>query len=377
MDFDFVVIGAGMAGMSVAAELSRTARVAVVERESQPGFHASGRSAALYSELYGNATIRSLTRGSRYFYFNPPRGFSEAPLVNRRGTLYFAQRDEGKALEEFATSLASESRPERLDAAQTKNLIPAFKPGYLGGSLYEPGSADIDVSAVLQGYASLCRQRSVHFAYDAPVQGLIREAAKWVVRTRSDALFAPVVINAAGAWGDEIARLGGVTPVGLVPKRRTAVIVEVPHGASAQHWPAAIHVGETFYFKPDAGLLLVSPADETPSEPCDAQPEELDIAIAVDKFEQATGAQVRHLKSRWAGLRSFVADKTPVVGFDPDAQGFFWLVGQGGYGIQTAPALARAACALALGDSLPADLLDQGLNVGLLSPNRVGLTRTP
>ena len=376
MDFDFVVIGAGMAGMSVAAELSRTARVAVVERESQPGFHASGRSAALYSELYGNATIRSLTRGSRHFYFNPPRGFSESPLVNRRGTLYFAQRDEGKALEEFATSLASESSPERLDAAQTKNLIPAFKPGYLGGSLYEPGSADIDVSAVLQGYASMCRQRSVHFAYDAPVQGLIREAAKWVVRTRSDALFAPVVINAAGAWGDEIAKLGGVTPVGLVPKRRTAVIVEVPHGASAQHWPAAIHVGETFYFKPDAGLLLVSPADETPSEPCDAQPEELDIAIAVDKFEQATGVQVRKLKSSWAGLRTFVADKTPVVGFDPVAQGFFWLVGQGGYGIQTAPALARAASALALGATLPDDLLDHGLNIDLLSPRRFGLIRS-
>lgn len=376
MDFDFVVIGAGMAGMSVAAELSRSARVALVENESQPGYHATGRSAALYSELYGNATIRSLTRGSRDFYFNPPGGFSDAPLVSRRGTLYFAQHDEVEALEEFVASLAMDSRPVRLDATQSKNLVPAFKSGYLGGSLYEAGSADIDVSAVLQGYASLCRQRGVHFVYDAPVQGLVREVDKWVVQTPSDSFSAPVVVNAAGAWGDEIARLGGVLPVGLVPKRRTAVLVEVPRGASAQHWPAAIHVGETFYFKPDAGLLLVSPADETPSEPCDAQPEELDIAIAVDKFEQATGVQVRKLNSSWAGLRTFVADKTPVVGFDSVAPGFFWLVGQGGYGIQTAPALARAACAMALGNTLPADLLDQGLNVDLLSPHRVGLIRS-
>ena len=375
MEFDFLVIGAGMAGLSVAAELSRTASVAVVERESQPGYHATGRSAALYSEIYGNATIRSLTRASRAFYFKPPTAFRDHPLVTPRGTLYFAQRHEVDALKTFLDSLATESRPVRLDAAQTRNLVPAFQPDYLGGSLYEAGSADIDVSAVLQGYAAQCRRQHVQVAFDSPVESLSRQNGKWVVRTPGGLISADVVVNAAGAWGDEIAKLAGVQPVGLMPKRRTAVLIEVPNGVAAHHWPAAIHVGETFYFKPDAGLLLVSPADETPSPPCDAQPEELDIAIAVDKFEQASGVSVPRLRSSWAGLRTFVADKTPVVGFDPIAPGFFWLVGQGGYGIQTAPALARAASALALGQVLPMDLTDQGLKAESISAKRGGLSR--
>ena len=374
MEFDFLVIGAGMAGLSVAAELSRTASVAVVERESQPGYHATGRSAALYSEIYGNATIRSLTRASRAFYFKPPSGFSDHPLVTKRGTLYFAQLHEAAALDAFAASLATESPPLRLNAAQTRNLVPAFRQDYLAGSLYESGSADIDVSAVLQGFAAQCKRQNVHVAFDSPVESLSRQNGKWVVRTAGALFTANVVVNAAGAWGDEIAGLAGVKPVGLMPKRRTAVLIEVPNGAAAHHWPAAIHVGETFYFKPDAGLLLVSPADETPSPPCDAQPEELDIAIAVDKFEQASGVSVPRLRSSWAGLRTFVADKTPVVGFDPIAPGFFWLVGQGGYGIQTAPALARAACALALGQSLPSDLTEQGLKAELMSARRGGLS---
>lgn len=375
MEFDFVVIGAGIAGLSVAAELSRTARVAIVERESQPGYHATGRSAALYSEIYGNATIRSLTRASGAFYFRPPTGFSDHPLVAKRGTLYFAQQHEVDALNTFADSLATESRPVRLDATQTRNLIPAFRADYLGGSLYEAGSADIDVSAVIQGYAAQCRRQNVHVAFDSPVLSLTRKNGKWVVQIAGALLSAKVVVNAAGAWGDDVAKLGGVKPVGLIPKRRTAVLIEVPNGAAARHWPAAIHVGETFYFKPDAGLLLVSPADETPSLPCDAQPEELDVAIAVDKFEQASGASIQRLKSSWAGLRTFVADKTPVVGFDPGAPGFFWLVGQGGYGIQTAPALARVACALALGETMPEDVTSQGLRVDAISPNRDGLSR--
>ena len=374
-DFDFVVIGAGMAGLSVAAHLSRTARVAVVERESQPGYHATGRSAALYSELYGNATIRGLTRASRSFYFNSPVGFSEHPLVTKRDTIYFATASEADRLEAFAGTLETHDRPSRLSADQTRSLIPVFRPDYLSGALFETGSADIDVSAVLQGYAAQCRHQGVHIEFDRAVGELTRDADRWIIGGRATSLRAPVVINAAGAWGDEIASLAGVRPVGLVPKRRTAVLIEVPGGLSAHRWPAAIHVGESFYFKPDAGLLLLSPADETPTAPCDAQPEELDIAMAVDLFEQATGAAVPRLKSSWAGLRTFVADKTPVVGFDSQIPGFFWLVGQGGYGIQTAPAMARAAAALALLESLPADLIDQGVTEEALAPDRSGLNR--
>jgi D-arginine dehydrogenase len=375
MEFDFIVIGAGMAGMSAAAALSRSARVALVERESQPGYHTTGRSAALFSEFYGNAPVRALTRGSRSFYFDPPAGFASTPLVNPRDTLYFARRGEEDALAAYAASLGAHAHPVRLDIAQVHALVPAFQRGYLGGGVLEPGSADIDVAAVLQGYAAQCRRGQVHFAYDSPVEGLQRSANGWSVRTPSGTYTAPVVVNASGAWGDAVARLAGVAPVGLVAKRRTAMRLEAPGGAPTQRWPAAIHVGETFYFKPDAGLLLLSPADETASEPCDAQPDELDVATAVDRFEQATGAPVRRLLGTWAGLRTFAPDKTPVVGFDPAAPGFFWLVGQGGYGIQTAPAMARTAAALALGQGVPADLVAQGLQAGALSPARFSTRR--
>ncbi|HRP27058.1 MAG TPA: FAD-dependent oxidoreductase [Burkholderiaceae bacterium] len=369
-DFDFIVIGAGMAGMSVAAELSRGARVAVVERESQPGYHATGRSAALYSEIYGNRTIRALTRASKGFYMQPPQGFSAHALVAPRGTLYFAVQAEEAALDAFAATLAGEFAPARLDETQARALIPAFKRGYLSRALLEPESFDIDVAAVLQGFAAICRGNGVHYAYDSAVSALTRDGEAWCVATPGATLCAPVVINAAGAWGDEIAGLAGAAPVGLVPKRRSALLIDVPGGAPARGWPAAIHVGETFYFKPDAGLLLLSPADETPCAPCDAQPEELDIAVAVDRFETATGQAVGRVRSRWAGLRSFVADKSPVVGFDPSAAGFFWLVGQGGYGIQTAPAMARAASALAQRRPLPDDLLAHGVRAEDLAPGR-------
>ena len=373
-DFDVIVIGAGMAGMSAAAELSsRRAKVAVVERESQPGYHTTGRSAALFSELYGNAVIRGLTRASRDFLFAPPVDFSATPLVAPRGTLYFAAHDEIDELDAFAAGFDPAHRPLRLDAARTRAEVPVLAESYVGGALLEAGSADLDVAALLQGYAAQCRRQGAQILFDSPVIGLERAGAVWQVRTPSARLRAPVVVNASGAWGDEVARLAGVAPVGLVPKRRTALLIDVPDGVPAQRWPAAIHVRETFYFKPDAGLLLLSPADETPSPPCDAQPDEYDVALAVDRFETACGTKVARLRSRWAGLRSFVADKSPVVGFEPQAPGFFWLVGQGGYGIQTAPAMARAASALVRGDPLPDDLLAQGVAAAALAPDRAGL----
>lgn len=374
--FDYLVIGAGMAGASVAAELSRGARVALVERETHPGYHATGRSAALFSELYGNATIRALTRASRSFYFDPPAGFAPYPLVSPRDTMYFAGAEEADQLDALQASLGAASGLQRLDAASALARAPVFRDGYLGGALLETGSADIDVSGALQGFLSQCRQREVATFFGQPVTAVARAdgGGDWQVTLGDGAdarrLSAPVLINAAGAWGDTLAALAGVAPVGLVPKRRTAVLIEVPRDLPAHAWPAAIHVGESFYFKPDAGLLLLSPADETPSDPCDAQPDEFDIAVAVDRFEQVTGAAVRKLRGRWAGLRSFVADKTPVVGFDATAPGFFWLVGQGGYGIQTAPAMARVAAALAAGREVPADIAAQGVRAEALAPER-------
>lgn len=393
LSFDFIVVGGGMAGLSAAAELSRHARVALVERESQPGYHATGRSAALYSELYGNAAIRALTRASRSFYFDPPPGFAAYPLVSRRETMYFAGPDEERELDALEESLGPTSGLQRLSVEQALAKAPVFSEGYLRGALLETGSADIDVSGLLLGYAAQARQHGVTSCFGRAVHHVERVGLDWRITLGGahvghggqggpagsaedgmQRLSAPVLINAAGAWGDELAALAGVPGVGLVPKRRTAVLIEVPRDLSAHAWPAAIHVGEQFYFKPDAGLLLLSPADETPSAPCDAQPDEFDIAVAVDRFEQATGAQVRKLRGRWAGLRSFVADKTPVVGYDADVPGFFWLVGQGGYGIQTAPAMARLASALARGQVMPEDLAAQGLRADALTPTRCRAT---
>jgi D-arginine dehydrogenase len=207
------------------------------------------------------------------------------------------------------------------------------------------------------------------------VRGLRRDGDQWVASTASGNFRAPVVINAAGAWGDDIAARAGVTPVGLQPMRRTALLIELPNEMSSHSWPVAIDIAEQFYFKPDAGLLLLSPADEIPSPACDAQPEDLEVAIAIDRFERATGAEVRQVKHRWAGLRVFAPDRSPVVGFDPIAKGFFWLVGQGGYGIQTAPAMGRVAAALAAGDPIPVDLLEAGVTTERLAKSRFGMSR--
>ena len=191
------------------------------------------------------------------------------------------------------------------------------------------------------------------------------------MRTGGTSFAAPVVVNAAGAWADVVAELAGARPIGLQPMRRTALLVDPPEGVRIDDWPMVIDVEETFYFKPDAGLLLLSPADETPSPPCDAQPEALDVAVAIDRVQTATTLEVRRVRHRWAGLRSFVADRAPVAGWDPEAAGFFWLAGQGGYGIQTAPAMARTAAALLQNEALPGDLVDAGVDPRALSPERL------
>jgi len=234
----------------------------------------------------------------------------------------------------------------------------------------EPGSADIDVAALHQGYLRQARAAGALTVMDSEVTSIERSGGRWVVDTTQGRHAGNVVVNAAGAWGDEVARLAGARPVGLRPLRRTAMLIDPPRGLDCAGWPAAIALDESFYFKPDAGRLLLSPADEEPSPPCDAQPEELEIAIAVDRFENASGARVEKVWHRWAGLRVFSADRTPVVGFDPVAEGFFWLVGQGGYGIQTAEALGRLSAALACDDEVPADLAAAGVDAALLARSR-------
>ncbi len=367
---DIVVIGAGMAGASVAAHLAETHRVILVEQEDRAGYHSTGRSAALFTEIYGNTVIRALTRASRKFLFAPPPDFTESPLTHPRGCLFIATAAQVETLRQFAAlpDIAFATRP--VSVAEARRLCPVLREDYVAAALLEPESTDIEVHALHQGYLRMFRRRNGRFLNNAPVRALEYAAAGWTVRAGSETLTAPVVVNAAGAWADEVAALAGISRLGLVPRRRTAILVEPPPGMTIAAWPFVNDIDELFYFKPEAGQLFLSPADETPAPPGDAQPEEWDIAAAVDRVEAATTLQIHRLKARWAGLRTFAPDRSPVVGFSSEAQGFFWLAGQGGYGIQTAPALSRAAAAMVRGLPLPEDLSSAGVLAQDMSPSR-------
>ncbi len=369
--YDVIIIGAGIAGASLAGSLAAHHRVLVLEAEAQPGYHTSGRSAALYSETYGNAIVRALSTGSRGFFASPPEDFAEFTLTRPRGALHVGKPGDEALLASRAREYAALVPSVRqVTAAEVQRLVPIMRPELLAGAVYEPDALDLDTNGMLQGFLRMARRHGATLVTDARVEELRHDGA-WHLRTRDAAYSAPVVVNAAGAWADHVAALAGLAPVGVVPKRRTAFLVDPPAGLAIDAWPLIVDVRETYYFKPDAGKLLMSPADETPSPPCDAQPEELDIAIAADRVQQATTLEIRRIAHRWAGLRSFARDKTPVVGFDPRARGFFWCAGQGGYGFQTAPALGRAGAALVQGEALPADLAALGITAAALAPDRL------
>jgi D-arginine dehydrogenase len=368
---DLIVIGAGMAGAEAAAHLAAECRVVVLERESQPGYHSTGRSAALFTETYGNRAIRTLTGASRAFYEDWAEGFTEHPILTPRGALMFAMPGQEAELDEAWEDLSSlDPRVRRLDTAEARAMVPVLRPDQVIGAILEPDAMNIDVHELHQGYLRLLRQRGGRVVTDAEVQALSRTNGAWNVATTGGDFAAPIVVNAAGAWCDVVAGLAGLPPIGLVPKRRTALTIAPPPDTDTSQWPMTLDVGESFYFKPDAGRLLVSPADETPIEACDVQPEDIDIAEAMDRLERATTITGARVQRKWAGLRSFVADKTTVCGFDPLADGFFWLAGQGGYGIQTAEGMARCAVSLIDGKGLPPAITAKAVEAATLSPAR-------
>jgi D-arginine dehydrogenase len=368
---DIVIIGGGIAGAAAGFALAPRRRVVLLERESQAGYHSTGRSAALFTEAYGNATIRALTKASRPFFIGPPRGFTDHPLLTPRGIITIGRADQKEAVEAgFAEAHRHVKSVRRMTPDEACTQLPVMRRDYVAHAFIEPEAMDIDVHAVHRGYLRGMTAAGGRILTDAEVMGLGRKSADWQVETRVGTFSAPVVINAAGAWCDEIGKLAGLAPIGLVPKRRTAITFDLPAGQNPAPWPSMIDPDEQFYFKPDAGRILASPADETPMPPCDIQPDEMDIAILIDRLEQATTFQVRRLAAKWAGLRSFVFDKTLVAGFDAAAPGFFWVAGQGGYGIQTSPTMARVVGALALGKPLPADLVDAGITEAALAPAR-------
>ncbi len=294
-------------------------------------------------------------------------------MLSPRGVLFIGREDQLGALEGLHAETAPQALGlEPLDPAQAQARLPVLNQDYLAGALYDPSTQELDVAAIHQAYLKGFRARGGELFTDAEVLRFATEDAPWRVETKAGPVEAAVVVDAAGAWADEVAGLAGVPPLGLVPKRRTAFLCE-PSLPIERDWPMVIDVDEEFYFKPELGLLLGSPGDETPMPPCDVQPEELDVAQAIDRIERATRFSVRRVPRRWAGLRTFAADKTPVVGMEELSPGFFWLAGQGGYGIQTAPALARAAASLLVDGVLPDDLLHLGLVAEDLLPLRFRL----
>jgi D-arginine dehydrogenase len=370
LEVDVVVVGAGIAGASVAALLAEALKVAVIEREAFPGVHSTGRSAALFSEIYGGEAVRALSRASRAFLYAPPDGFAGAPLVRPRGALHIASAPQLSALDAFCALPDIAPAIARKTALECRALCPILREDHIAAGALEAASADVDVDGLHQGYLRLLRARGGTVLVNAEVSALSRVGAGWRVRAGETEIAAPIVIDAAGAWADEIAVLAGARPIGLQPRRRTALIVDAPDGSTSEDWPMVIDIDEQFYFRPDAGALLLSPADETPSPPCDAQPDEWDIAVAIDRVTAATTLEVRRVRRSWAGLRTFAPDRAPVVGHAPEAPGFFWLAGQGGYGIQTAPAMAALAAALVIGAPVPATLTDFGVDARALRPGR-------
>ncbi len=371
--FDFAIVGAGIAGVSAAYHLAPHARVIVLEREHVPAYHTTGRSAALHSETYGSPEIRAITVASGRFYRHPPQGFADHPLLAPRGALIAGRADQQAALQQAAADYARLVPSVRwLDAAEVLGRQPLLKPeAAAGGAIFEPEADDMDVAAIHGGFLKGARAAGAVLRLNAEVAALERGNDRWSIRLRDGAsITARTIVNAAGAWADVVAQLAGAAPVGLVPKRRTAFTFDAPAGIDLARLPMVIDFDETWYIKPEVGQFLASPADETPSPPCDVQPEEIDIAVAVERIETATTLKIRRIKNKWAGLRSFVADKNLVVGYDAAVAGFFWLAGQGGYGIQTGEAAGRLAASLARGKGLPQDIADLGVGEAALSPRR-------
>jgi len=343
---DILIIGAGIAGLSAAAALCAHASVTVLEAEEQIGFHSSGRSATMVHYALGDRLVRALTLASRPFFDDPPGGFTDVPLGHRMPVLVHARDDERDALDALAGDIALFAEIERLDAAGVHELCPLLKDDARQG-IADLNGTRLDPHALLQGNLRQLRSRGGELHAGARVVQIEHSGNAWTVKTEKDDRFSsPILINAAGSWADEVAKLAGVQPLGLQPLRRTIITFDAPPGTNLDRLPFAKTVGDDLYFAPESGRLFASPMDEVPSDPMDAQPDEYEVALAAHRMEERTTVQVRQIHSKWAGLRTFTRDRHPAVGFAPDAEGFFWLAGQGGFGLQTSPAMAGVVEAL-------------------------------
>ena len=375
---DYLIVGGGIAGASVGYWLAPHGRVVLLERESQPGYHSTGRSAALFMESYGTPQVRALTMASRAFLESPPAGFADHPVVSPRGAMMVAADGQEASLQAHWDVLRAMSpRAALLDAAGACELTPVLRRDKVVGAVHEPDAADMDVHAMLQGFLRGIRRAGGSIVTDAEVTRLARTAGVWQVQAGGERYESPVVLNAAGAWAGKVGAMAGALPIGLQPRRRSAFIFAPPAGLSCLAWPLTAGIAEDWYFKPDAGMLLGSPANADPVEPHDVQAELLDIATAIERIGQMTTLTISRPTHTWAGLRSFVPDGDLVGGWDPRAPGFFWVAAQGGYGIQTSPAMGEACAALARGLPIPQRIAAFGLTAAMLAPDRLDPGATP
>jgi D-arginine dehydrogenase len=374
--YDVLVVGGGIAGVSIGYELATDRSVGLLEMEPTLAYHTTGRSVATFLESYGGRTIRLLTTASRSFMEDPPEGFGR-PLLKPLPLIWVAPHaevDELNAMYESVVELVPDMRV--LTADEAVDATKVVRSDWVAAGLMEPGASEIDVAALHGGYAGGLRARGGDVHTSAGVATMERIGDVWRVTDRSgDQYEAGIVVNAAGSWCDLVAGLAGARPVGIHPLRRTVFTIGPAAGIDTQTVPLVADVSGTFYLKPEGPQILCSPADEVPSEPCDARPVEVDIAKAIDVINAATTLDIHHVRSSWAGLRNFVADRSPVAGFDESVDGFFWFVGQGGYGIQISPALAQAGASLVRGEGLPEELSRRGLDEASLGRQRLeGLT---
>jgi D-arginine dehydrogenase len=367
--YDFLVVGAGMAGASIGAELAGYGSVLVIEMEDQPGYHATGRSVAFWAETYGGPGVQPLTSASGPLLRNPDPAFSDQSFLSPRGALHIGTSADGGARDHMVDSFAGAGVEfHRLDAGELGQRIAGLRPEYSIG-LAEPSTSDIDAAALHAAYLSLLRRRGGAVITRAALQGAERgPGGDWRVTTAAGVFSAGIIVNAAGAWADEVARVSGVNPVGITPLQRTVVQLRTNQAADVAD-PIIVDLALNFYFKAvGQGRIWLSPHDEKPMPPGDAAPEELDVAIAIDRFEHVVDWRIEAVERKWAGLRSFAPDRLPVYGFDGRSPGFFWFAGQGGFGIQTAPAAARLGAALVTGSS--PDAAVSHIDVSAYAPGR-------
>ncbi len=378
VDTDVVVIGAGIAGAAAAWHLAAHVEVTVIERESQPGVHATGRSAALLTETFGPPLVSALVGASRPFLSSPPAGFGTGTgpksLLSDRGVLWVARSEDRAALDakqRAADQLGVEV--QGLDPGQCRRLVDVVKTDVIAAGLHEPAAMTIDVDALLHGFLRGCRSRGAALQLGTEITAISRHRGRWRVEAGERRWDCGVVVNAAGAWCDQIAAQAGVEPLGLRPLRRSVFVFPPPPGLDIEAWPLVTDIAGRFYFQPSGGLILASPVDEILVEPGDARPEVEDIAVGVTEIEAATELRVRGVRRTWAGLRTFAPDGVPVAGFDPACPGFFWLAGQGGYGIKTAPAMGQLTAALVTGETGLPELVPRGAGLDTAGLDTAGL----